>query len=170
MMRSYRFSRLPWLRQVLTVEPELMWMELGLTTRGFLFLWRLRGWTHSVPATWGSGMEVQGQLVGWSQQPDRHVKGRHLVVLVCSNTLYKPQYIALNSNPVCVCVCSLTLSVVTVLSEAAVWDRFSGSTYSYPSLAWRESLCWDHQSSAGVAGGAQIHPPKAPDGQIKPSA
>lgn len=56
------------------------------------------------------------------------------------------------------------LSVVTVLSEAAVWDRFSGSCSSYPSLAWRKNLCWDHQSSAGVAGGAQIHPPKAPEG------
>ena len=55
MMRSYRLSRLPWLRHVLTVEPELSWEGLGFTTLGFLLTWRLRGCTHSVPGTWGSG-------------------------------------------------------------------------------------------------------------------
>lgn len=62
-------SRLPWLRHVLTVDPLLMWAGLGYTTRGLRFFCLLRGCTHSVPGTWGSGWDRHAKWPVWFIQP-----------------------------------------------------------------------------------------------------
>lgn len=67
-MRLSRSSRrLPWLRQVATVEPLLMWGLLGCRTVGRWFCFRLLGCAQDVPGTWGS--EEEEALRSWSLRP-----------------------------------------------------------------------------------------------------
>lgn len=69
-MRLSRSSmRPPWLRQVATVEPLLMWGLLGCRTLGRWFCFRLLGCAQDVPGMWGSG---EGKVLRpWSLRPPK---------------------------------------------------------------------------------------------------
>lgn len=54
MISSMSSAKLPWLRQVATVEPVLSWCGLGKITLGKRFLCWLWGCTQWLPGRWGS--------------------------------------------------------------------------------------------------------------------